>query len=85
LTDLLLILFFNVRFVENGEPLQRATLKKQLEVTRNQKEKLETLCRTLQTERKQQKLALSNSTSSVSESSADAVTPPLKVENKCGF
>ena len=54
--------------------LQRATLKKQLETTRNQKEKLETLCRTLQTERKQYKLALSNAVSSPSESDPDAAT-----------
>ena len=43
--------------------LQREFLKKQLEKTRNQKEKLEALCRLLQAERKAQSLASSNSNS----------------------
>lgn len=39
---------------------QRSSLKKQLEKTRNQKEKLESLCRSLQAERKTNTVAVSN-------------------------
>lgn len=55
---------------------ERANLRKQLETTRNQKEKLEGLCRTLQAERKQQNLAMT----SVAASGAISAAAAFKME-----
>ncbi|KAM1470591.1 hypothetical protein ACFXTO_041624 [Malus domestica] len=51
---------------------ERERLKKQLEKTKNQKEKLESLCRSLQAERKQ------NSTGSNNSDSVPSATTPIR-------
>ncbi|KAH7430716.1 hypothetical protein KP509_08G011200 [Ceratopteris richardii] len=57
---------------------ERAQLRKQLETTRNQKERLEALCRTMQAERKQQNVAMASVPGSTADS--DSINTPTVVE-----
>lgn len=59
----LLYLFSNLQIVACNLYEQRERMKKQLEKTKNQKEKLESLCRSLQAERKQNPAGQSNADS----------------------
>ncbi|MCO5599239.1 hypothetical protein L7F22_053340 [Adiantum nelumboides] len=58
----------------------RAQLRKQLETTRNQKEKLEALCRTMQAERKQHSLAIAGVAASAAASGAITAAAAFKPE-----
>lgn len=59
---------------------ERANLKQQLETTKNQKEKLEALCRILQAERKQQNLAMAGVAASAAASGAITAAAAFKAE-----
>lgn len=68
----------NVSLIELVD--ERANLKHQVETSRNQKEKLEALCRILQAERKQQNLAMASVAASAAASGAITAAAALKSE-----
>lgn len=61
---------------------ERESLKKQLETARKQKEKLEALCRSLQAERKQHNLAISNAVASAAAKGSASLAAPFKSEQE---